>query len=101
MKCDIHKTSRDYEILLNKEKKNTPMNLVPLNNCIQNSIDYKLKILSKKNEVNYINNEKKDDLTYNSMNVNTLSIYTQNFYYIVFKLSLFIIIIRSYFLLSK
>ena len=101
MRCDVNKTSRDYTILLNKEKKKTQINLPPLNDCIKNSIEYKLKILSQKNEVSYTKKEQKDDLTYNSMNANTLSIYTQNFYYIIFKLSLFIILFRSYFLLSK
>lgn len=101
MKCDINKTSRDYTILLNNEKIKTPMNLTPLNDCIQNSIEYKLKILAQKNEVSYTKNEQKDDLTFHSMNVNTLAIYTQNFYYVIFKLSLFIILFRSYFLLSK
>lgn len=101
MKCDVNKTSRDYTILLNKEKEKTPMNLTPLYDCIQNSIEYKLKILAQKNEVSYTKNEQKDDLTFHSMNVNTLAIYTQNFYYVIFKLSLFIILFRSYFLLSK
>jgi len=101
MKCDINKSSRDYKIILKKEKEKTTINFTPLNNCIQNSINHKLKILSTKDDVNYVKNEKKDYLTFNAMNNNTLSIYKNNFYYVIFKLSIFIFIISSYYLLSK
>ena len=102
MKCNVNKTSRDYKRLLKQTMKQPRINLYPLNNCIQKSIDHKLKILSdKEDSVNYIKNEKKDYLTFSSMNDKTLSIYENNFYYIIFKLSIFIIIFRLYYLLSK
>ena len=95
MSCDINKTSSEYTKDLDTE------DLQILNTCIQKSIDYKLNNLVTRDESNYIKNEKKDSLTFSSMNNNTLSIYTHNFYYIIFKLSIFLFIIGSYFLLSK
>jgi len=95
MSCDINKTSREYTKDLDTE------DLQILNTCIQKSIDYKLNNLVTRDESNYIKNEKKDSLTFSSMNNNTLAIYTHNFYYIIFKLSIFLFIICSYFLLSK
>jgi len=95
MSCDINKTSREYTKDLDTE------DLQILNTCIQKSIDYKLNNLVTRDESNYIKNEKKDSLTFSSMNNNTLAIYTHNFYYIIFKLSIFLFIIGSYFLLSK
>jgi|TARA_B110000971_G_C19916670_1_gene457137 hypothetical protein len=95
MSCDINKTSSEYTKDLDTE------DLQILNTCIQKSIDYKLNNLVTRDESNYIKNEKKDSLTFSSMNNNTLAIYTHNFYYIIFKLSIFLFIIGSYFLLSK
>jgi hypothetical protein len=95
MSCDINKTSSEYT------KDLETSNLQILNICIQKSIDHKLNQLIQRDQVNYINNEKKDSLTFNSMNNNTLAIYTNNFYYVILKLSIFIWLIGSYFLLSK
>lgn len=95
MSCDINKTSSEYT------KDLETSNLQILNICIQKSIDHKLNQLIQLDQVNYINNEKKDSLTFNSMNNNTLAIYTNNFYYVILKLSIFIWLIGSYFLLSK
>ena len=83
MSCDINKTSSEYTKDLDTE------DLQILNTCIQKSIDYKLNNLVTRDESNYIKNEKKDSLTFSSMNNNTLAIYTHNFYYIIFKLSIF------------
>ena len=95
MSCDINKTSSEYT------KDLETSNLQILNICIQKSIEHKLNQLIQRDQVNYINNEKKDSLTFNSMNNNTLAIYTNNFYYVLLKLSIFIWLIGSYFLLSK
>ena len=95
MSCDINKTSSEYT------KDLETSNLQILNTCIQKSIDHKLNQLIQRDQVNYINNEKKDSLTFNSMNNNTLAIYTNNFYYVLLKLYIFIWLIGSYFLLSK
>jgi len=95
MSCDINKTSSEYT------KDLETSNLQILNICIQKSIEHKLNQLIQRDQVNYINNEKKDSLTFNSMNNNTLAIYTNNFYYVILKLSIFIWLIGSYFLLSK
>lgn len=93
MSCDLTKTSSAYRKELESGK--------DIHVCIQKSIDYKLSKLIEREEVNYLKNVKSDALTFSSMNKNTLSIYTTNFYYVLFKLSLFIILIGSYFILSK
>lgn len=95
MSCDINKTSSEYT----KDLETT--NLEILNICIQKSIDHKLNQLIQRDQANYINNETKDSLTFDSMNKNTLAIYTNNFYYVIMKLSVFIWLIGFYFLLSK
>ena len=98
MKCDINKTSREYK----KELDVPGTSLSALNGCIQYTIDNKLDILVQ-NEKRTSSSEsiRQDDVTYNSMNKHTLALYTSNFYYVVFKLSLFVILIGMYFLLSK
>lgn len=97
MSCDLKQNSNDYE----RELKNTT-NLNDLNNCIQKTIDERLNTLVKKeDQSNSRSNETKDGVTMRSMNENTLSIYSYNFYYVIFKLLLFVILIGSYFLLSK
>ena len=95
MSCDLNKTSTAYR------KELETGNLEKIYECIQKSIDYKLNSLIQREEVNYIKNTKTDTLTFTSMNANTLTVYTNNFYYVIFKLFLFIIIIGSYFILSK
>lgn len=97
MSCDLNKNSNDYE----RELKNTTK-LNDLNNCIQKTIDERLNTLVKKeDQFNSRPNETKDGVTMRSMNENTLSIYSYNFYYVIFKLLLFVVLIGSYFLLSK
>lgn len=97
MSCDLNKNSNDYE----RELKNTTK-LNDLNNCIQKTIDERLNALVQKEEqFNSRPNETKDGVTMRSMNENTLSIYSYNFYYVIFKLLIFGILIGSYFLLSK
>ena len=93
MSCDLNKTSTTYRKELESGK--------DIHDCIQKSIDSKLNMLIQREEVNYLKNVKSDSLTFSSMNKNTLSIYTTNFYYILFKIFLFIILIGSYFILSK
>jgi hypothetical protein len=96
MSCEPNQTSRDYKVTL----KNGLVKLELLNECIQASIDEKLKELVTKEGPNY-NLEPIDNKTFDTMNENTLSIYTNNLYYIIFKVSIFIILIAFYFILSK
>lgn len=97
MSCDLKKTSLDYE----KDLKNS-IDLNKINQCIQKTIDARLNSLVEKEEsVSYRTNESQDYLTMSSMNRSTLSIYTYNFYFVIFKLLLFGVLIGSYFLLSK
>lgn len=97
MSCNLNQNSNDYE----RELKNTTK-LNDLNNCIQKTIDARLNTLvEKEDQFNSRPNETKDGVTMRSMNENTLSIYSYNFYYVIFKLLLFGILIGSYFLLSK
>ena len=97
MSCDLKKTSLDYE----KDLKNS-IDLNKINQCIQKTIDARLSSLVEKEEsVSYRTNESQDYLTMSSMNKSTLSIYTYNFYFVIFKLLLFGVLIGSYFLLSK
>jgi len=97
MSCDLKKTSLDYE----KDLKNS-IDLNKINQCIQKTIDARLNSLVEKEEsVSYRTNESQDYLTMSSMNKSTLSIYTYNFYFVIFKLLLFGVLIGSYFLLSK
>jgi hypothetical protein len=97
MRCDLKKTSLDYK----KDLKNS-IDLNKINQCIQKTIDARLKSLVEKEESDsYRTNESQDYLTMSSMNKSTLSIYTYNFYFVIFKLLLFGVLIGSYFLLSK
>jgi len=97
MSCDLKKTSLDYE----KDLKNS-IDLNKINQCIQKTIDARLNSLVEKEEsASYRTNESQDYLTMSSMNKSTLSIYTYNFYFVIFKLLLFGVLIGSYFLLSK
>lgn len=97
MSCDLKKTSLDYE----KDLKNS-IDLNKINQCIQKTIDARLNSLVEKEEsYSYRTNESQDYLTMSSMNKSTLSIYTYNFYFVIFKLLLFGVLIGSYFLLSK
>jgi len=97
MKCDINKTSREYK----KELDIPGTSLSALNGCIQYSIDNKLDILVQNEKGTSSDSNKPGDVTFSSMNKHTLALYTSNFYYVVFKLSLFVILIGMYFLLSK
>ena len=97
MSCDLKKKSLDYE----KDLKNS-IDLNKINQCIQKTIDARLNSLVEKEEsASYRTNESQDYLTMSSMNKSTLSIYTYNFYFVIFKLLLFGVLIGSYFLLSK
>lgn len=97
MRCDLKKKSLDYK----KDLKNS-IDLNKINKCIQKTIDARLKSLVEKEESDsYRTNESQDYLTMSSMNKSTLSIYTYNFYFVIFKLLLFGVLIGSYFLLSK
>ena len=97
MRCDLKKTSLDYK----KDLKNS-IDLNKINQCIQKTIDARLNSLVEKEESDsYRTNESQDYLTMSSMNKSTLSIYTYNFYFVIFKLLLFGVLIGSYFLLSK
>lgn len=97
MTCEPNQTSRDYKLKL----ENSSVGLELLNTCIQITIDEKLNELVKNDKLNSRTLDQKDNLTFDSMNKNTLSIYTNNLYYVIFKISLFFILICFYFLLSK
>lgn len=100
MSCDINKLAKQYTLELDKMP-NTA-NLSRINTCIQASIDHKLKTLVKKKEdPRYRVSSQKDDLTFESMNDASLELYSKNFFYIMFKLSIFIILFFSYYRLSK
>lgn len=101
MACDLLKTSEDYRNDLNEPLSDEALN--ELDTCIQASIDDKLSKLVEKDsaQVSYKRTSQTDDITFQSMNQKTLKLYTINFYYLIFKLSLFFILFGAYYLLSK
>ena len=89
--CDIYKTAIGYKTDLSGVT--DTFKLSTINGCIQKSIDYKLGLLVKENDVYYSNTAHNDDpVTFNSMNNNTLHIYNMNFFYVLFKLVIFVIL---------
>ena len=100
MSCDINKLAKQYNQELDQMPKTE--NLSRINTCVQASIDHKLKTLVKSNEdPTYRVSSQKDDLTFESMNEASLELYSKNFFYIMLKLSIFIILFFSYYRLSK
>lgn len=95
------KTSDDYRNDLNEPLSDEA--LIELDTCIQSSIDDKLIQLVEKNSesMSYKGTTQSDDITFQSMNQKTLKLYTINFYYLMFKLSIFFILFGAYYLLSK
>lgn len=95
------KTSDDYRNDLNEPLSDEA--LIELDTCIQSSIDDKLIQLVEKNSesMSYKGTTQSDDITFQSMNKKTLKLYTINFYYLMFKLSIFFILFGAYYLLSK
>lgn len=95
------KTSDDYRNDLNEPLSDQA--LIELDTCIQSSIDDKLSKLVEKNSesMSYKGTTQSDDITFQSMNQKTLKLYTINFYYLMFKLSIFFILFGAYYLLSK
>lgn len=94
-KCDVNKKSGNYFTLLSNTK--DYQDLVDLNNCVQESINYKLSLMMQQDNKNTHNNS----FSMKELNENTKKIYNTNFIYIIFKLSIFFILGISYFYLSK
>tara|TARA_B100001063_G_C16363996_1_gene357422 strand:- start:60 stop:350 length:291 start_codon:yes stop_codon:yes gene_type:complete len=94
-KCDVNKKSGNYFTLLSNSK--DYQDLVDLNNCVQESINYKLSLMMQQDNKNTHNNS----FSMKELNENTQKIYNTNFIYIIFKLSIFLILGISYFYLSK
>jgi hypothetical protein len=101
MACDLLKTSEDYKNELNEPLSDDA--LLDLDTCIQASIDDKLAKLVEKDStsVSYKFSSESDDITFQSMNKKTLKLYTINYYYLIFKLSIFFLLFGAYYLLSK
>lgn len=94
-KCDLNKKSGNYFTLLSNT--NDYQELVDLNNCVQESINYKLLLMMQQDNKNPYN----DSFSMKELNENTQKLYNKNFVYIIFKLSIFLILGISYFYLSK
>mgnify|MGYP000492293894 CR=1 FL=1 len=93
--CDLNKKSSNYLTLLSNT--NNYQDLIDLNNCVQQSINYKLSLMMKQDN----NNTSNDSFSMKELNENTQNLYNTNFLYIIFKLSIFLILGISYFYLSK
>lgn len=94
-KCDLNKKSGNYFTLLSNT--NDYQELVDLNNCLQESINYKLLLMMQQDNKNPYN----DSFSMKELNENTQKLYNTNFVYIIFKLSIFLILGITYFYLSK
>lgn len=94
-KCDLNKKSGNYFTLLSNT--DDYQDLVDLNNCVQESINYKLLLMMQQDNKNPHN----DSFSMKELNENTQKLYNTNFVYIIFKLSIFLILGISYFYLSK
>lgn len=94
-KCDLNKKSGNYFTLLSNT--NDYQELVDLNNCVQESINYKLLLMMQQDNKNPYN----DSFSMKELNENTQKLYNTNFVYIIFKLSIFLILGITYFYLSK
>jgi hypothetical protein len=100
MSCEINKTSRQYNLEL--EAMDNDDDFSRINTCVQSTIDHVLKKLaSSQEDPTYSLSSQKDELTFRSMNEKSLELYSKNFYYIIFKLSIFIVLFYSYYLLTK
>ena len=94
-KCDLNKKSGNYITLLSNT--DDYQDLVDLNNCLQESINYKLLLMMQQDNKNPYN----DSFSMKELNENTQKLYNTNFVYIIFKLSIFLILGITYFYLSK